>query len=375
MGSESKAAWKSVVVHAAFTLITAWIGAEAVLWIWDKLRTPEAVTTKATEFNARVPAPYVMFHAQPSASGDHDQGQGRRGEPSFVETNSQGFRAEEIPLIKPAGEKRVFVLGGSALFYGLRNDTTITGYLERSLNENSQGTVFKVFNASIESGDSDQELSILVHQIADLSPDIVLVFDGFNDIWTRLHYEPRLGHPFNWPKFENAYGNNQMIRKSLDQLNPLDHLLAMSKVATRINPSWKLENRIIRSFHETVQPAASAPSLNAEFVHKAAVRLMVNWLKMYRFTNAIDAKMIGILQPISPDVPAEQPVARFYELVNKQIELLRPQGYPFFSFDNALDVHPEYFRDIVHTWDDAHPFYAQLIQDLLTAEGFLADDS
>ena len=232
--------WKTVAIQAALTFVTAWIGAEAVLWTYDRLRRPEKGEALAPYLEPRFPAPYVMFHAEPNKSVDHDQRQGRNGERSFVQTNSLGFRhTEEIAHGKPAGEKRIFALGGSVLFNGLRNETTITGRLEQALNEDGGATVppaagrrttYKVINASIVSGDSDQELAVLVHRIADLSPDVVLVFDGFNDIWTRLYYEPRIGHPINWTSIENAHHNNRMIRDSLAGLKPLDHLLAQGFV-------------------------------------------------------------------------------------------------------------------------------------------------
>ncbi len=374
MGSAAAttARWKTVAAQAALTFMAAWIGAEAVLWTLDSLRRPQTGGAETDDFDPRYPAPYVMFHAQPNRSVHYEQEQGRNGELSYAQVNSRGFRhADEIELLKPPDERRIFVLGGSALFNGLRNETTITGYLERLLNESSDGTVFQVINASIVSGDSDQELAVLVHQVVDLSPDVVLVVDGFNDVWTRLYYEPRIGHPLNWTSFENAHRNNRMLRASLDALNPLDHLLAMSKVATRLNPSWKLENRIIRSFREAAGAPESSVEVSDELVHKAAVRLVVNWLKMYRIAKANGARMMAVLQPINPTAAASRPVSLYYELVEKQIELLRPQGFPFFSLAHALDDRRELFRDVVHTWDDAHPVYARLIRDLLVAEGIL----
>ncbi len=365
---------KSVATYVVLVVLAVMICAEMVLWTHDKLQEPGPESIKADDFTTRFPVPYVMFHAQPNASVHIDRRQGRGGERSFVETNSSGFRyAADLSRVKPAGEKRIFALGGSVLFNGLSNETTITGALERILNENREKEVIKVINSAIVSGDSDQELSVLVHQIADRSPDLVLVFDGFNELWTRLYYEPRVGYPYNWSSFENAHSNNQMIREALNDLNPLDYLLAMSKVATMINPSWELENRIIRSFREAAEPETLPRGMSDAVIHQIIVRWMNNWIKMHRFADTLDAKMVGILQPINPRGKEDRIVARFYQLANKQIDLLRSHGYPFFSFDGVLDQYPEHFRDIVHTWDDAHPIYARLIRDLLVDQGHLAD--
>ena len=369
---------KSTAVYVVWSAVAALLCAETALWTHDTLRRSAPEDTETGDFNSRFPAPYVMFHARPNSRAYDSQKQGRSGEKSLVITERHGFRyAEELSLAKPAGETRIFVLGGSVIFYGLSNDTTICGVLERLLNEElttagREGEVIKVINAGIVSGDSDQELAVLVHHIAELSPDVVLVIDGFNELWTRLYYEPRFGYPYNWSSFENAYRNNRMIRQAFDELDPLDYLLAMSKVATRLNPAWTLENRVIRSFQKAARPNAPPGKVSEAVVHQALVAWMRNWLKMYRFAGTLDARMVGILQPVNPRGKKEdQAVARFYELANQQIAQLRSQGFPFHSFDGILDTHPELFRDIVHTWDEGHPIFAGRIRDLLVDEGYL----
>ena len=83
------------------------------------------------------------------------------------------------------------MLGGSVVFNGLNNETTIAGMLEARLKERFAGVMLRCINTGIISANSDQELVLLVQKVIDLKPDIVIAFDGFNDLNIPYNYEPR----------------------------------------------------------------------------------------------------------------------------------------------------------------------------------------
>ena len=51
---------------------------------------------------------------------------------------------------------------------------------------------------------SGQELARLIFEVLDLEPDIVIVYDGFNDLNSALLFDPRPGYPSNFSWLERA---------------------------------------------------------------------------------------------------------------------------------------------------------------------------
>ncbi|HEC24178.1 MAG TPA: SGNH/GDSL hydrolase family protein [Chloroflexi bacterium] len=123
---------------------------------------------------------------------------GFRGE--WITINSLGFRGEEIAPQKPAGTVRLIMVGGSAVAgAGVHDDESIPAYLEALLQE-EMGCPAEVINAGTPGYTSTQELVLFQFRLLPLDPDIVIVFDGRNDVyfatsprWDPL-YSPPLQH-------------------------------------------------------------------------------------------------------------------------------------------------------------------------------------
>jgi lysophospholipase L1-like esterase len=128
--------------------------------------------------------------------------------PNFVDTrgirhNSVGFRrSAEVPIEKPAGTYRIFLMGASTAyglgglwphiqreFAVLDNSETIDAYLEALLGDSVPGAKVEVINAAITSTWTHHHLIYLNQRILRYDPDMVLFLDGFNDFYK---FEP--GH-------------------------------------------------------------------------------------------------------------------------------------------------------------------------------------
>jgi hypothetical protein len=131
--------------------------------------------------------------------------------------NPQGFRDEApVPLEKPAGEVRIFVLGDSMAFGQLSSSdrTTFSSALERLLNEQVAGQKtksdrfqpavlpyradqvgqalalppripdkqYRVINAAVPGYTAGNELAMLMQQVASYNPDIVLILTSSSDL-------------------------------------------------------------------------------------------------------------------------------------------------------------------------------------------------
>ncbi|WP_194050864.1 SGNH/GDSL hydrolase family protein [Nodosilinea sp. LEGE 06152] len=136
---------------------------------------------------------------------------------SFWQINDSGFRDEEaVPSTKPAGEIRIFVLGGSTAFGQLssNNQTTFASKLETRLNDQVaqqranpsqfqpsalpfradqvqealalppriRDGQYRVVNAAVPGYASGNDLAMLTQRVAAYNPDFVVVMGGYADL-------------------------------------------------------------------------------------------------------------------------------------------------------------------------------------------------
>ena len=173
------------------------VGAEIVLRIAGTLGD-----AAPGQLDWRQPQPYFMFSGpengivkMPTSMGSGDR---------TAVFNGNGFRIEkDITIPKPANELRVFVLGGSTVLMGSPLSNTIPGVIETNLRAGGLDRA-RVYNFGVVSFVSAQELSLLVHRLVALEPDLVIAYDGGNDLYEPWFYDPRPGYPFNFFTWEAA---------------------------------------------------------------------------------------------------------------------------------------------------------------------------
>jgi hypothetical protein len=151
----------------------------------------------------REPRPYFMFGGPTNGRTVNllpamDEGAGRA-----IRLNAEGFRTRAIVTPKPADEIRIFFVGGSTVIGGYEVETTIPGVVEAHLHASGL-TRARTYNFGVLSFVSGQELALLVHRLIDLKPDLVIAYDGGNDLYEPWVYDPRPGYPFNFVTEEEA---------------------------------------------------------------------------------------------------------------------------------------------------------------------------
>jgi len=101
-----------------------------------------------------------------------------------ITINSLGFRGAEFSSIKPSDMYRILMVGGSTMFgAGATSDeTTIPGYLQQLLNEKDFGFDIEVINSGIQGADSNTELKFIEQKLVTFSPDLIIIYDGWNDL-------------------------------------------------------------------------------------------------------------------------------------------------------------------------------------------------
>jgi len=202
----------------------------------------------------RKPAPYVMF----------------TGAPRQLDHNELGYRGELPAPAKPAGEFRVLVVGGSAVYGTGPARLTIPHHLQDLAVRSGRGQV-RVYNWGVVSQVSAQELATLALRAARYQPDLVLLYDGGNDMSGAYTYDPRPGYPFNFVLQESAVavfqegGLSVLAAGALTQSNVVrilfgpelaDAVARLPPVRRRVGygtPRW--EEAVARTYLENVESA------------------------------------------------------------------------------------------------------------------------
>lgn len=101
----------------------------------------------------------------------------------WVSINARGFRGPELAVPKPAGTRRVVVLGDSVAFgWGVNDETTFLRRAEREINARSDGGPVEFVNCGALMYDTVQQLAQFRKRGLALEPDLVLLIYVVNDI-------------------------------------------------------------------------------------------------------------------------------------------------------------------------------------------------
>ena len=102
--------------------------------------------------------------------------------PYVVETNSLGFRGEEISPVKAKGTVRIAAVGDSITDgFFVDNGDTFPSLLQEYLT--SQGCRAEVINAGKGGASIDREFAVLSQKVVPLKPDVVLLTFYSNDVY------------------------------------------------------------------------------------------------------------------------------------------------------------------------------------------------
>ena len=167
------------VFSILFTFFLLEIGAR--LWL-NYVATPEQynryvlfTSIDPNEF-AWTPHPYLVYSPTPNY---------KKGQTSH---NSLGYRNDEISLEKPSSVFRIVALGGSSTYdVSIEDNKKIfTAQLEKLLKEQYGYQNVEVINAGVPGYNSWEILVNLEFRVLDLDPDLVIIYEGTNDVHARM---------------------------------------------------------------------------------------------------------------------------------------------------------------------------------------------
>lgn len=301
----------------------------------------------------RQPKPYTMFGGAQNERLTED-----------IVLNEKGYRGE-VPLVpKPSSEFRVFMLGGSTVFHG---DPPIADLVEEEFRENGFNNV-KMYNYGVVSGVSGMELARIVFEIADLEPDLVIMYNGTNDILSPNRYDPRPGYPFNFIVYEN----NPLLESDIKSYPTLNLMLYGSNLARTFFPHY-----FIKRFIPMEAEREKAGWGTDTWRNEIAQTYLRNLVKARKISEAFGAEFIAFFQPmvyyknsLSPEEKSyhhhlewNDHCIRVREKILKDVPQLNKGATPLLV--DLSDIHDDteatMFTDMAHTNQESKVVVAKAI--------------
>lgn len=287
--------------------------------------------------------PYCGFKTQPNVAG--------LGAAMSVETNALGHRSPELGPKQP-GVLRVAMVGGSVALQGSKNEAAIVARLTELLA--AKGYRAEYVNAGVIAAVSNQEVNILLNDLVDLKPDLVISFDGINDINTPMYVNGRIG----WPpiRWDPPYDINKNTGKGSEQQ--------------------------AKSYYPFIVPRLHNTSRSQV---DAALRNYFNSIdKMARICKAYDIAYLAVFQPIRNFRPgdcedrADGPLDHkqlFYCQSLKQFadwQADKHQGAVYLSLIDVLHADKNLYIDDCHFVDQGNTLTARALLAAIEAEPSLS---
>ncbi|MGD0618775.1 MAG: SGNH/GDSL hydrolase family protein [Bryobacteraceae bacterium] len=352
--------------------------------VWLRWRTPAHVPIP---FYNRL-YPYVMFHPQEKVSfvtaTTYDMSHHRRGVAHY--TNEDGFRVPapgyRIARPKPAGQLRIAVLGGSAVQMGSTWEDTLPGALRSVLRGAYPGRDIEVINGGIVSCVSRQSVAELMFTVAPYQPDIVILYDGYNDLFLPITYESRPNFPYNFQTMEDAWNSWRDDRDA-----PLWRVVLSRSYVFNLFARAAPVNTVARAADGFYMGAnALRPQEvigNPELVRNHVTAYLSNWRTMIALAATYHYRPVCILQPTASldRAFASAYIARgfamrktdadrwveafdlFYAEADRQVRALQAEYRNVQILSLAGQYLPArgHFWDLVHVYDEVNTEIAKRI--------------
>lgn len=287
----------------------------------------------------------------------------------FYRTNALGFRGAEATLEKPAGRYRIIVLGGSVAWgYGCTaDDRTVPGRLQALFQEQFPGRDIEVINAAQVGFVSGQEMVYFHRVLKRLAPDLVLFFDGYNDVSADF-----LNPVSGWP--QNAALLKARYEASWRDRDAGGDLAALARRSSLIDLLW---TRFFPEVKAESSGTAEGPITAAKTAHNyvANVKAVVSLASPAAVYVALQPALATIHKPLAPQekqilAREDQQIAGYSQRVQAAFAAMESEidaaGIGRIDLTTALGDEPELlFADECHFGDAAADRFARAIAEKL----------
>ena len=320
MGLHPRLRYLLVLFALAWALL---LTAEGVLRMAGRSQRGEWPKTRAARFYSDIQSILRVYRRHPFLGVGPEAGSSVAAFGKQLSFNSLGYRSPERPRKKPAGTVRIICAGGSTTL-DLLSPTDVETWpwrLEKRLREHKP--TVEVWNAGFNGWTSLENLVSLALRDLDLSPDVVVLFQGINDLQggALRPFDPEynahasilvrsLGFelpPIRWWERSLLYERTRDLVLSPE--NPWRRLESLGPLAPAMNPAaFDTFRRNIRSFlalirDRDVPVLLVTQSVRVREEHRDADR---RWLENWTHLDADNVtqeleKLNNILREIARD--------------------------------------------------------------------------
>ena len=266
------------------------------------------------------------------------------------------------PGPKSPREYRIAMIGGSTVF---RGKPALPALLENAfLRHGFKGV--KVYNLGIVSQKSGQELAQLIFDVVDAKPDLVIIYDGGNDVMDPMYLDPRPNFPMDFLVYEN----NPLMADLKSY--PAVSLFLFGSALVRHFFSNRFKERLLHLSDIRRRADYGSDSWRQEI----ADSYIGNLIKSRAIAHAFGAQLIVVFQPLvyfkAPLGPVEahqlRPQWRDHasDVRGRIIERLgRPEraaGLRFLNLSEAFNgIDKDVFEDFIHIRQEYQGLLAEKI--------------
>lgn len=310
--------------------------------------------------NARHPSPYVMFKGKPGSPIGY-------GDEVY---NHHGYRGKYPVVPGKENEFRIIVLGGSAVWEG---DTMLTDYLESELRKNGLPAA-AVYNFGVVSANSSMQWITVMNEVIALQPDLIVSYDGANDIIHPLHYDPRPGYPFNFLIYEN----NPFLMKSFPALTLLAYksnlyrLMARKYLAEKISKQTSLRKETGYLSEEWRKQIANVYLDNERKANHQCRMMNIRFMTFLQPTVYSKQKLSADERKFAEARAGEK---QHVEMLRKLITASAKNDSAFYDLSDVFNLTDEHvFRDNVHISNEGRKIVAKRMAEIIMHELHKQDD-
>ncbi len=276
--------------------------------------------------------------------------------------NSLGFRGKEISIFKEKNTYRIFCLGGSSV-YGSRvlMKESYPYRLNEILDENIKNRKTEVINAGVPGYTSANQFILFQFRLLSLSPDMIIVYSGFNDVFPRL-----MGvNTFDYSGFNRPWKSVSVLRRILFSS------LISQKVIGRIGKRLKITFLTWPPhIHELVQdkPYQYFSSKYRENFDSTSIKVFKrNLLSLIQLAKANSVEVVLLTQSLAP----AQDNDSLFQILKQALSehnstiryLARKTNVYLVDLEKIFPKRPSLFSDEIHMSPEGNRLRAKIIYD------------
>jgi lysophospholipase L1-like esterase len=245
-------------------------------------------------------------------------------------TDNLGYRGDSLARPKPAGELRIFMVGGSTTECVFLDDReAVTARLQAYLRNALPGVDVHVYGAGRSGDRSWDHVAMTAHRLAHLQPDVIIVFAGINDVLAGVRGRDYLLEPDS-----AGLSTNQTLALLLTnlQLGRLGWAARYHYVAStgEISSSYRPQARRVAALRLMPLPRVDATPYGE------------NLRTLSGIAEAAGARMVLMTQATSWNSP-DPAAARWHWMTGSRVMRAR---YPEAGLDSLMEVYNQRMRAV-----------------------------